>query len=177
MKDLVRLLEECKEELDSIDIAYGKIVDIVPNSRAKSRWGQCCKRADGFHININIVLLKDDVSDKTTKETIMHEVLHTCKGCMNHGHEWQRLADIVNDCYNYHVKRCTSENEKGVSLERKNREYKYVFECEKCGQKINRAKMSDFVKNTNRYRCGKCGGKFRNVEWNSDAVILRASWA
>ena len=164
MKDLMKLANECMDELEAIGIEYGKIVEWKVNTRAKKRWGQCCKSNGEYKINISIELLKDDVSDKATKDTIMHEIIHTCKGCMNHGKEWKSIASLVNDCYGfYNIKTCTSAEEKGISREPRKIEYKYMFVCETCGQEIKRQKESKFTKRYKDYKCGRCHGNFIKV--------------
>lgn len=171
MKDLQLLALECMEELDNIGIEYGTVKEFTVNTRAKSRWGQCCKRDSVYYINISSRLLDDYVSDKATKTTIIHELLHTCKGCMNHGREWQKLADLVNDCYMYNVKRCTSDEEKGIKHIEKEIEYKYIFKCQGCGQIIKRTKMSKFVKYYDLYSCGICKNKFETIKWEDEQLL------
>ena len=39
---------------------------------------------------------KDEIDDNATKTTIIHEILHSCEKCMNHGPEWKKLAELVN---------------------------------------------------------------------------------
>ena len=115
---------------------------------------------DGYSININVVLLdeKNDVSG--LKNTIIHELLHSCKGCMNHGENWKRLAEKVNRAYGYNIKRTSSSDEKGVQKSTvPTAKNKYCVICEKCGKKYMRTRMSNLVKYPNRYSCGVCGGK------------------
>lgn len=154
MKDLQKLAKECMSELDAIGVEYGNVIEFKINTRAKSRWGQC-RRIIGntYSINITNELLRDDLSDRPCKETIFHELIHTCKGCMNHGYEWQRIADLVNDCYGYNIKRATSSEEKGVEMVKV---YKYCFKCTNCGSVVKRNRASDFTRNYKRYGCGKC---------------------
>ena len=39
-KRLDEMFNECIDEMDAIDIPYGKITEVTVNYRAKSRWGQ-----------------------------------------------------------------------------------------------------------------------------------------
>ena len=49
------------------------------------------------------------------KNTIIHELLHTCVGCMNHKAKWKFYADKVNRAYGYDdIKRTSTADEKGV---------------------------------------------------------------
>lgn len=172
MKDLQKYFNECIDELDTLGINYGNITDITVNYRAKSRWGQCRRVGNTFKININSDLLHDDAPEKGLKETIIHEILHTCPKCMCHTGEWKRLANLVNRYYGYNVKRCDNSYDKGMDEFYKNHEeiaiaqrprkmeYKYEFKCTGCGQTIRRKKESKFTKYYKNYRCGICHGEF-----------------
>jgi predicted SprT family Zn-dependent metalloprotease len=165
MKDLQKLFKQCLRECDELGIEYGNIVEVTINTRAKKRWGQTCRRPDGFHINISSVLLRDDVSNEAAKDTIMHEILHTVDGCFDHKAKWQAMADKVN-IYGYHVKRCTSAWEKGIdsSLMETTHHKTYIIRCEKCGVEVIRHRKSNFTEHPNWYFHGGCSGHFMRVE-------------
>lgn len=166
MKDLQKLFKQCLRECDNLGIQYGNIVEITVNTRAKKRWGQTRKKADGFHINISSVLLRDDVSDEATKDTIMHEILHTVDGCFDHKFKWQAMANKVNIAYGYKVKRCTSAWEKGIDsslMETPVHNKIYVVQCENCGLRITKYRNCKLVKFPHWYIHKNCGGKFKRV--------------
>lgn len=163
MKDLQKIAKECIEELNAIGIKQGKILRFEINTRAKKRWGQCRMTPNGFTINISYRLLGDSVDIMALKNTIMHEILHTCNGCLNHGAEWKRYADKVNRAYGYNIKRCTSAEEKGLERVQTTKIIKHKFVCECCGQVITRQKESNFTKHYNLYKCGRCGGDFKKL--------------
>lgn len=117
MKNLEEYAIRCMEELDAIGIEYGNIVEVKANTRAKKRWGQCKAIPGGYSINISVALLDERNNEQGLKETIIHELLHSCKGCMNHGEKWKRLAQKVNRAYGYNIKRCSSAEDKGVQSE------------------------------------------------------------
>lgn len=170
MKDLKALLKEVLEDFDALDIKYGKIVEITPNSRAKSRWGQCRKRPDGYYININTALLADDVPDKGAKDTIAHEVCHTIKGCMNHGPEWKHYAQMLS-VFGYLIKRTGSAEDKGISTASVavTKNYKYMLYCRKCGKQYyyctkSKAVTAVSTQKYHNYRCSCCGSHNLAVE-------------
>ena len=161
-KDLWVIATECMEELEAINIPLGKILSFEINYRATTRWGQCRRKPSGWYtINISHRLLADDVDIKALKDTLFHELLHTCDGCMNHGARWKNYADKVNKAYGYNIKRCTSAEEKNIERTEKNIKHKFI--CKDCGQVITRQRDSKFTKHYDLYRCGKCGGKFEKV--------------
>lgn len=160
MKDLVMLYNTARSNVESLGIEVGNIISVKPNNRAKSRWGQC-KIEDNssywwdrtFSININNRLLQDDIKDEKVISVIIHEILHTCEGCFNHGNRWKEYADLVNDCYScYTVERTQSSSYFGISSKERLESRKYKIVCGCCGQTIYR----DRLFNTKRYSCGKC---------------------
>ena len=84
MKDLRQVAKICMQELDALGIEYGNVVRWEVNTRAKKRWGMCSKACGGFAIQVNGRLLDDDADLNGLKSTIIHELIHTCKGCWNH---------------------------------------------------------------------------------------------
>lgn len=175
MKNLNHHVEICKGKLDRAGIRYGVILSVTPNSRAKKRWGSVRpskhpidQSRGGYEISINTRLLQDDVSDSALEETILHELIHTCPGCMNHGPNWQSVAAKVNRIYGYHISRTTSSKDKGIpdydhELEYR---YKYALVCKKCGNETRYNRMSKTVRDYKNYRCGACGGElsFGNLD-------------
>lgn len=158
MRDLNKIAAECMAELDKLQIPYREVEKFVVNTRAKSRWGRCQISSNGkFIISISDRLLMEDADIKGLKNTIIHELLHTCSGCMNHKTKWKFYADKVNREYGYNIKRTSTADEKGVKevIRRKKINHKYV--CKKCGQIVIRERDRGFE---NKYHCGICGGNF-----------------
>ncbi|WP_050008408.1 SprT-like domain-containing protein [Butyrivibrio sp. WCE2006] len=169
MKDFERLKEECLSEISALGIQIGTIKEWKINTRAKSRWGQCKMEIDGtYSIQIAQMLLIDErISEKACKETIIHELLHTCNGCMKHQGRWKKYAQMMNQQYGYNIKRVTSGTEKGVeNYKPDSRSVKYVFTCGGCGAKIYRKRDSKFTRNYRYYGCTKCGA----VDWKKKTV-------
>ena len=164
MKNVNDLYTVCMEEVKAAGIVPGNIVSVTINTRAKKRWGQCKRLPNGtYTINISNSLMADSVSINAAKNTMAHEILHTVKGCMNHGPEWQSVADKMNQAYpdTYNIKRTTSAEEKGLeSIGRvRHEEYKCMLVCQKCGGKHYYKRESKAVRNYQNYHCGGCGGK------------------
>lgn len=170
MKDFEQLQKICLDEVRDAGIQPGTIVSWEVNSRAKTRWGMCTKvpYTKSFKIQIAYQLLADDrVSEKSCKETIIHEILHTCAGCQNHGAQWKYYASVMNQKYGYEIKRVTAAKDKGLEAnEYKPRPYKYMYRCRKCGQLIRKKHACKFTKYYRNYSCGICGAwrAFRKVE-------------
>ena len=166
MRHITAYALECMEKLDKIDIDYGNILEVTVNTRAKNRWGQCKKVPGGFKININADLLNESItkSDEGLINTLIHEILHTCEGCLNHGKKWKDLAFKVNLFYGYNIKRTSSSEEKGVPETLKKVYYKYAVQCTCCNQITKRQKMSKVVSHPEYFRCGLCGGSLKRIK-------------
>lgn len=151
--------------LDKLNIPYNKTVRFVINTRSKSQWGQCKPVVGGYEISINQILLDERNSEDGLMDTIIHELLHTCPGCCDHGTKWKRYAEIVNRVCGYHIKRVSSAEDKGVVIGVQERKcaVKHKLVCTKCGQEILRSRTSKFVENPGMYRCGVCGGEFKLI--------------
>lgn len=158
---------ECIETLNEIGVPCGHIVEFTVNTRAKSRWGQCCLRPDGFHININAALC-DGKHDEGLRQTIFHELIHTCPGCLNHKSEWKRWAYVVGKHTGLVIKVSNSEADKGfdpseVVLRR--RQNKYKVYCKKCGHAWLYERKTRCVQHPELFHCS-CGGRL-SVEYLS----------
>ena len=166
---LEKLMREAIEELHKINIFPAEsITGIKANSRAKRRL-VFCKRTvnrgvEKFEIEISTIL--EGETDQRIKEIIHHELLHTCKGCLNHGQKWKSLAARVNNIYGYHI-RTTAEIP--TLDDGREKPYRYEIRCTKCGNTGYRMKKSRVVKEPGNYRCSKCGGQLSVKEksfWN-----------
>lgn len=161
MKDLVKLVEECKNELDALQIPYDKYATYSINTRAKHRWGQCrIVKGQPCEISISYRLMEESVPDQETKTTILHEMLHSCEGGAGHTGLWKQYATLVNRTYGYRIKRNSTPEERNIAPIEIKVSYKYIFECKGCGAKIYRQRESRFTKRYRYYCCAKCGGKF-----------------
>lgn len=160
MRDLIDFTIQCMNELDRIGIPYGNVIDVTINTRAKKRWGQCRKVPGGFTININVVLLDEKNDVEGLKNTIFHELLHTCPDCWNHGTKWKAYAAMVRRELGYNIQRTSSAEEKGVIKEPEvERTPKYQIVCNGCGNIWERYKMSKTIKQISRCRCDSCNGR------------------
>ena len=187
---LNRLFIECIDELKKIGIVilnekqYGKI-EISIAKRNNKRYG-CCKqenpdknykiitkigrrkvikyeRFNKHHIEISKWVM--ELEDNIIKNTIMHELIHCMPYCNNHGKEFKKYANMINDNFGYDISR---GGDKKKDFEKSNIEYKetknynYKIICEGCKQEFYRQRLNKNF--TRRYRCGKCGSKFEVIK-------------
>lgn len=151
------LLKKCREILKKEGIpASDNIADIVINRKAKSRFGKCTNKNGIFQIEISSELLQLD--DRKIETVILHELIHTCRGCMNHGKRWKAYAEVLNKKYGYEITIRTSYEHLGLKPPESKETVKYMVVCRSCGAQFPRKRMCRLVENVDRYRCGKCGG-------------------
>ena len=163
MRDLIVYAALCEKLLEEAGIDFGRVREYKVNTRATGRWGQCRKEEDGFVIEISSVLLDERNPEKALMETILHELLHTCEGCQNHGAEWKSLAGTLNERYGLNIKGRHSAKEKGIVVETRKKNIAHQFVCNNCGAVIERQRESKFTRNHRLYRCSKCGGTFKKI--------------
>ena len=79
------LLKKCRKLLKEEGIsASDNIGELTVNPRIRSRFGSCRKLADrSFRIELSSRILEG--SDRDVETVLLHELLHTCPRCMNHG--------------------------------------------------------------------------------------------
>lgn len=167
MNDCDRLMRETAEQARKLGIPLaGRIEPHVRiNRRAVNRLG-CCRRQGGGYV-IELAARVAEGTEESCRETLAHELLHTCTGCQNHGALWKEYARRMNEAYGYHIKRVAAENTtEGI----RPRLFRYLIKCEKCGVELGRYRASSLTQHPERYRC-RCGGKLQRVELKSGEII------
>lgn len=167
---LKRFFEDACDILDNLNIEYGPIGDVTVNSRAKTRWGQCCysKFEDIYNIEISSRLLQQNVSYTAVMDTVIHELLHCHEDRMCHTGEWKRCADLVNKYFGYNIKRTADAAEKDIENERISMA-KYIITCNSCGHVNGYLKKGKIVKILLKRpkgvcKCAICGNSDFTVE-------------
>ena len=158
--DLDNLLQQVIAEAKALGIPVSKNIDdhVVINSRAKTRFGCCRKKAAGFVIEISDRVVA--AGERACREVLSHEILHSCYGCMSHGVRWKSYAAKMNAAYGYEISRAKKGEQLGVEMEY---QPQYRLRCQSCGAIIERMRKSALIKNYKRYRC-RCGGKLELME-------------
>ncbi len=182
---LIRLKNDCLKELQEIGIIDKVAANITwrIDTRAKKRLGVCEKKNKmtyTYHtIGISDWVLKS-FSDKDIKNTIMHELLHTINGCNNHGYNWQRYAELVNEKLGYEISRlanveklCEKNNINYETFREQTRRYKII--CKKCGKVFYQSRLGartliGYMNNNRRHIvCG--GNEFTIIDLKNHKIL------
>jgi len=185
---LLRLYNECIKEIESIGIDILNYTNIYTNieihisKRNNKRYGACkqlepdkstrytkkirgrryikYRKYNRYIIEISPWVMELD--NKIIKNTIMHELIHCMPDCTNHGEKFKEYAKYINLKLGYDISRVGNKKEdyQKSNIEYKEEtKYKYKIECTKCSQIFYRQRYNKNF--TRKYRCGKCGGKFK----------------
>ena len=144
-----------------------QISRVVINNRAQKRLGACRKTVDlsgreSYTIEISGIALK--CGEKEIMEIIIHELLHTCPECLNHGKKWKEYASKVHKMTGYRITSTASYENLGIDVPETSPRTVYRIKCRNCGYIYVRKKICPLVKNPGKYRCGKCGSSLLNAE-------------
>lgn len=131
--------------------------EVILNSRAKTRFGVCRKTPGeyDFQIELNSELLK--AKEEKALNTVVHEILHSVKGCMNHGAIWTNYANKMNRKFGYDISRTSTYEKLGLVRPKP----KYLVQCQGCGVEVHRSRRSKLITHINDFACGTCNGKLK----------------
>lgn len=152
---LSALLAQVIAEARALSIPVSGRIDsrVRINRRAQSRFGCCIGSERGYFIELSAQLLAG--GEKLLRQVLAHEVLHTCRGCDNHGKRWQSYARRMNEAYGYHIRATDTHEALGLVDERP---FRYLIQCRSCGRQFRRMRRSAVVDAPHRYHC-PCGGQ------------------
>lgn len=173
-EDLDKMLKKGIEMLKESNIPISK--SICPNIRlfrSHRRFGQCCgplssknKTSYAFVIEISEYVLQ--MSERAMMNTILHELLHTCPDCMNHGPTWRAYAAVAKTDWGYNIRRIIGDKEKkDLEMLRegfKRKDYQYIITCPSCGTVWKRRINSTFVQRAELYTCSRCKVHLKRIQ-------------
>lgn len=154
------MLQKAIFEVEGVALEVNKesIIPSIRISNATSFFGVCKRKPKGFEISVSKYHLSNEIN--AVYQTIVHEVLHTIKGCMNHGSKWKECANTMNEVYGYNISRLGTMKS-GAKLNTPPKLVKYIITCQKCSKVYKRKVRSKLVKNVDNYKCGECGGALK----------------
>ena len=131
------------------------------NTRAKKRFGMCIMKDGAYTIELSAVMLT--APEISCMQTLCHELIHTCRGCGDHGSVFKKYAGILNRRYGYNIQRTNSAEEMGVPKPDMHKTANYILKCRQCGAEIARSRYSNVIAMPSHYRC-RCGGSLKRIK-------------
>ncbi len=117
MYNLEHYLNECAWEL--LDLKFPIKPSVIELGKpVKSYWAKCRfdSKRDCYIITINSILADVRNPVSALKNTIIHELIHTIPGCMNHGKYWKAYAKLANRKLGYHITVSSTASEEGITF-------------------------------------------------------------
>jgi predicted SprT family Zn-dependent metalloprotease len=154
------ILKEVLYEAEELGIPVSKNISpqVEISTRAITRWG-CCKRegkkGPKAKYTIQVALKVACGPEKTLRQVVAHEILHTIPGGEGHRGVWKEHAARMNEKYGYQIKRTSSPETMGIDLSE--RPPLFLVSCKKCGKSQPRYRATSVTRNPKGYRC-TCGG-------------------
>lgn len=166
MKDLNSLLAKALAMCDSVGIPYGKIVRIELNNRLSRSWGRCLtKDYKHYWIEIQGKFAKDEFStDEAVIAVIIHEIIHTCEGCWNHGENFLAYGNKITEKYGIKVSASDSAENLTINVIEWKNSARYEVKCVKCGYSICNDRMNKVIRYPSNYTHTGCGGSFERTK-------------
>ena len=172
------LQEEIKRAKEAGIPISCSINPVINFPKATSFYGMCCpsgadpegKYCGKFRYGIRISeYYLQAPKESLIRETLMHELIHTCPDCLNHGKVWKKWAKVANDTYGYSIERCSSKGDfdlrKGAEKKGRTRAtIKHKVSCPGCGTVWYRTRHSNLTLHAEEYTCG-CGHKGLRLEY------------
>ena len=152
------LLNVVKADLKGV-VPYSENITskvLLLSNRNKRTLGRCTRDIGSTQFTISLNPKLENMSEQLIKDVLAHEIIHTVKGCFNHGYNFKNYMYRVNyNCKNYNVETKTKSKEW-----EENKQYKYKLTCKKCGMVIYRNRINKEWAKLNLYS-HICGGDLK----------------
>ena len=129
---------------------------------ATGKWASVRRTYGGFSIYTSTIFekIKDEqVAEDRLVGAMIHELIHTQDGCMDHKAGFKRLAACVNAKYpNYRIQRCNSVEDVGLKFS-EIKAVKYLAMCQKCSHEWSYQRRPKWWDRINRVSCPYCKTK------------------
>lgn len=165
LEDVRREIHECANILSSIgykDVEANRY-NVAFSKRLMNTYGRCKKVGRNMYtITINEPYLRIG-SPENIHNTIMHEVIHSVQGCMNHGAKFKAVGRRVNENYKYTKIETYGHDEVYLNSKEYLNKKKYKVVCNSCGKEWLYQKTSKVIKiildetgNSGKCTCPNC---------------------
>ena len=153
LKEVDRIFKGIMDRMyaDDFPIVISKIKPHIMPLTSNRNLG-CCERSWGSHkyqicLNKHLVKLVFEESKlNAIKSVLVHEIIHTFSGCMNHGPNFKHYAMLANSKYeNIEVWTHATKLEKEVFDKEIEDNVKFVAKCLCCGKEVRKFRKTRFT--------------------------------
>lgn len=158
MRDLIQLTIDCIKELKAIEIPIqnDRIREIKFARLSSEDAGICTMYTNNtFRIKISLFFKNEKIDINELRETICHELLHTCPNCYQHTGKWIEYAKKIDATYGYEIVAYKTD----FDLKNKHIPVIHRLRCPECEGYWNIRKKCDWkkIQNGAKYTCVWCG--------------------
>ncbi|MDO4300735.1 MAG: hypothetical protein Q4D26_05020 [Clostridia bacterium] len=115
-----------------------------------------------FYISISENCFKEPDYIQFISNTMAHELIHTVRGCFNHGAKFQGYA--VKAAELGYTVNTTSKSSIEKNADDKFNEAKHVLRCRNCGEMYYRFRLPKTPDYIDKIVCGRCRGKLEKIK-------------
>ena len=122
-EEIDAIFADCMSQLRAIGVPISESISpSVVLSRTRARFGDCRKTAGasgGLDYDYVIRLSKYTLanSERSLRNTLLHELIHTVPDGFNHGREWKKWAAYASERLGYHIQRLGGGDDTALDLE------------------------------------------------------------
>lgn len=167
MKLTFELINEVIDEADKVmksifPTEYKRpMFTTIKISKAESYWMQISynKLTNDYKLRVSTIFehyTDNSIAKVGLMNSMIHELIHTIPGCMNHGPQFKRHCRIVNSNTIYNIQ-TTAEPAESFVAAQKVEKNKYVIKCPHCGQEYTYKRKCKAVEYPFLCRCSTCG--------------------
>ena len=119
-----------------------------------------------YEIFLNPHCLKfGEDGERIIKDTLAHELCHTCKNCFNHGKPFHDMAKRIYNDMGYVID-TKADTDASAYFTKYLPDTPYKVVCTQCGYETKLPRISDVIRNPKNYACGKCNGGLESYKLN-----------
>lgn len=102
IEEIKEMVLKYRKELKANNIPVG-VIDDVKIARRNAQYFAITQMNIKCHYDIYISGKAIMAGEESLKNTLLHELCHTIRGCMNHGEKFKRYAERVSNIYNVNI--------------------------------------------------------------------------
>lgn len=117
IEEIKEMIKEYRKEMRKNKIPCGKIADVKIAPKNAQYFAITELTINGYIIKVSAKAIF--AGKKSLKNTLLHELCHTCIGCMNHGEKFKKYGKIVFNVFGEEITTYSTKEEQEITKEYK----------------------------------------------------------